>query len=564
MFIDSEIQRLLDGGAIKEVFEVPKCISPIGCVPKKSGKWRIILDLRYVNEACQAPKYQNEDIRCAMNLVQSDDQLITLDISNGFLHVPVHEEHQTYLGMQWKGRMYMWMVLPFGLSSSPYFFAKTLRPVIQSLRQQGLRVMTYVDDFLLCARLEDIDHHKTLLLDTLTRLGWQINFQKSVLKPQQSIPYLGYIITSSSPQGPYVQVSPTRIRKLRKDILRALKSKCLTARALAKVAGQCISMTLAIVPGKLMVRNIYRLLSQRESWSDRLQFDPGTVSDLQWWLEALETWNYQTTVHKEIDVQMWTDASQTGWGAVCLGECAAGWWNHRLSRAPSNYRELMAVLLALKSFKGLLTNKKVQVMSDNVTTVAYLNRRPLQGTIRPCNGHLGRSGAPAGNTDCKTSPWKDKRGSRLVIKDNSQVRMASPSCLIPATGTLLGAPHSGPICIYAKHATAKLQQLSQRPTCKWSGCVRSELEESEQLCQPAISTPPQGLDLVRAQKVWATVIAPWWPAQTWAQDLIKLSVTPPIALPNSPRTFWSMGAKPEPRRNPKWRVYAWRIYGGRD
>ena len=199
----------------------------------------------------------------------------------------------------WKGRMFVWQVLPFGLSCSPYFFAKTLRPVIQHLRQQGLRVMTYVDDFLLCSTPQDIDRHLSILLDTLTRLGWQINFQKSQLTPLRSIPYLGYIITSSSPKGPYIQVSPPRLRKLRKDIQRALKLKCLSARALAKIAGQCISMTLAIVPGKLMLRNIYRLLSLRQSWSDRLEFDHGTVSDLQWWLEALDTWNFQTTVELE-------------------------------------------------------------------------------------------------------------------------------------------------------------------------------------------------------------------------------------------------------------------------
>ena len=121
---------------------------------------------------------------------------------------------------------------------------------------------------------------------------------------------------------------------------------------------------------------MYRLLASRQSWSDHLQFDQGTISDLNWWAVALSSWNAQSAVHEEIDVQMWTDASGSGWpgwGAVCLGETAAGWWNHRLSRAPSNYREMMAVLLALKSFRTMLYGKKVQVMSDNVSTVAYIN-----------------------------------------------------------------------------------------------------------------------------------------------------------------------------------------------
>ena len=198
-FIDSEINKLVQGGAIRKVNFVPKCVSPIGCVPKKSGKSRIILDLREVNRSCSAPKFQNEDIRCAMQLLQDNDLMVSLDISNGFLHIPVRLEHQTYLGMKWKGEYYTWLTLPFGLSASPYYFAKTLRPVIQHLRQQGLRVMTFVDDFLLCSQPDLIAHHRDILVSTLIDLGWQINYEKSHLTPQPSIQYLGFLINSSGP-----------------------------------------------------------------------------------------------------------------------------------------------------------------------------------------------------------------------------------------------------------------------------------------------------------------------------------------------------------------------------
>ena len=117
---------------------------------------------------------------------------------------------------------YTWLTLPFELSASPFFFAKTLRPVKQHLRQQGLRVMTYVDDFLLCAKPGIIDKHCDILVDTLNKLGWQINLEKSHLNPQPSTPYLGYIIHSSGQEGPYIQVSPEHIQKLRKYINRAL------------------------------------------------------------------------------------------------------------------------------------------------------------------------------------------------------------------------------------------------------------------------------------------------------------------------------------------------------
>lgn len=69
------------------------------------------------------------------------------------------------------------------------------------------------------------------------------------------------------------------------------------------------------------------------------------------------------------------------------------------------------------------------------------------------------------------------------------------------------------------------------------------------------------LDVVQTQKAYATVIAPKWLGQTWYHRLVKMSICPPLRLPNNPRVCQSMGVA-EPCRNRKWALYAWRIYGG--
>ena len=48
-------------------------------------------------------------------------------------------------------------------------------------------------------------------------------------------------------------------------------------------------------------------------------------------------------------------------------------WNLRMSLEHFNYRELVAVLMALKSFGPSMKEKSIQILSDNVTTVAYIN-----------------------------------------------------------------------------------------------------------------------------------------------------------------------------------------------
>ncbi len=70
-----------------------------------------------------------------------------------------------------------------------------------------------------------------------------------------------------------------------------------------------------------------------------------------------------------------TDASATGWGAMCNGHAAAGLWTGPQLQWHINCLELLAVWLALRRFRTLLHEKYVLVCSDNTATVAYINHQ---------------------------------------------------------------------------------------------------------------------------------------------------------------------------------------------
>ena len=175
-FVNNEIATLLFSGAIERCNYQPVCVSPIFCVPKKGNKLRLILDLRLLNAACTRLGYKNEDIKLAADLVQKDDQMITVDITNGFHHVLIRPQDRDYFGFCWRHVYYRWRVLPFGWTCSPYYFCKILRPLMSYLRTNGLRTMIYVDDILLCAPTRLMSDHKDLLLHCLQDLGFRINF----------------------------------------------------------------------------------------------------------------------------------------------------------------------------------------------------------------------------------------------------------------------------------------------------------------------------------------------------------------------------------------------------
>ena len=166
-FVDGEIDRLVHNGAIEICDYKPSYISPIGCVPKRTGKYRLIIDLRHLNSYLSTPSYRNEDIREASKTIRAKDYFVSLDIKDGFHHIPVKDSCRDYLGFKWRGQYYRWRSLPFGMSCSPYFFAKVLRPVVAYLRSIGLRVTLYVDDFLLAACTQHITDQADQLVHTL-------------------------------------------------------------------------------------------------------------------------------------------------------------------------------------------------------------------------------------------------------------------------------------------------------------------------------------------------------------------------------------------------------------
>jgi hypothetical protein len=74
-----------------------------------------------------------------------------------------------------------------------------------------------------------------------------------------------------------------------------------------------------------------------------------------------------------VDLEIHTDTSKWGWGAHLLGNKARGVFSYPLRCVSSNQRELLAIFLKVKAFLSLLKGKSLQVKSDNVTSVAYVN-----------------------------------------------------------------------------------------------------------------------------------------------------------------------------------------------
>ena len=564
-FIDNEIAELLEQGVIRKCDDnFPVCISPIGTVPKKGGS-RLITDLRRVNEYCDCSKLCYEDINTVKHVVKPNDYIITVDVKSGYHHLPVAVAFQKYLGIRWNNTTYVWQRLPFGLNSSAYFFVKAIRAVVAYLRLLGVRLVSYVDDFIVCARVEEIEAHRDLLVNTLHELGITVNVKKSVLTPSTTATFIGYVISTNRDDGQvWLEIPGSRIRKLRHDIARALRQGQVTARALARIGGQCISMVKAILPGKLLLRNLYRLLKTRTSWQDTLVLDQGTRQDLEWWMEAPKHWNGVAIQNRPIDLQMETDASFWGWGAQIGPHQAQGIWNKLVSEKSSNYRELLTVLLALLSLVEFVKGRVLQILSDNVTTVCYIN---MQG------------GPSSELTTLATAIWafalehnitisaKHLRGIYNVRADTlSRLSGAYEWRLHPTVfqyiDQVLG-PHT--IDCFASMVTAQLPKYNSRFHDPLSSGIdafaQTDWHQHVNFINPPIRLLPRILQTLEQYQAEATIIAPWWPAQPWFRTLQEMAIGQPLKLPHPKYLCQPVHPKivPEPCKNPRWRLFAWKV-----
>ena len=75
------------------------------------------------------------------------------------------------------------------------------------------------------------------------------------------------------------------------------------------------------------------------------------LGELQWWCDIIENVDYQICVpNSKIDITLYTDASNDGWGEVTGASKTGGRWNEAEASHHINCLELMAIFYGLKVF----------------------------------------------------------------------------------------------------------------------------------------------------------------------------------------------------------------------
>ena len=122
-----------------------------------------------------------ETLRSVKKAVKKNDWLMSIDLKDAYLHVPIHVSSRKFLRFKVAGQAYQFKVLPFGLASSPRVFTKILAPLAAKARLEGIHLFPYLDDWLvkLSIRYMLIQNYKRVQ-EILSRCGFLINHPKSI------------------------------------------------------------------------------------------------------------------------------------------------------------------------------------------------------------------------------------------------------------------------------------------------------------------------------------------------------------------------------------------------
>ncbi len=113
-------------------------------VPKKDGGLQPILELRLLNyplmKGCSG---------WSLPQICPGDWFMSLYLKDAYFHIQVAPHHRRFLGFAFEGVAYQYKVLPFWLSLTPCTFTRCMDAALSPLRQMGIRILNYLDDWLI-------------------------------------------------------------------------------------------------------------------------------------------------------------------------------------------------------------------------------------------------------------------------------------------------------------------------------------------------------------------------------------------------------------------------------
>uniref|UniRef100_A0A0C9RT30 TY3B-I_1 protein n=1 Tax=Fopius arisanus TaxID=64838 RepID=A0A0C9RT30_9HYME len=362
--MSNQIQLLLSQNVLERPHNPgPSFISRMFLITKNNGEFRPIFDLRGLNQHVRTKKFKLISHHKIPDFLQDGDWLVRIDLSNAYYHIPVVRNHRSLLRLSYNGELYQMTSLPFGLSSAPHTFAMVSNWVAETLRAQGVRVVVYLDDFLLASQNRATAHSQAIqAMKRLEFLGWHVNLNKCILEPCQELDFLGLTWNTVENRMSLPVKKARKIHLLSEELK---SSGVCRLKQLQTLLGHLNFADYVIPRGRLHSRYLQIFLTNFNQRRPRQKLHIPTTakSELKWWSEAV---HLNSPLHKPpVQFFLTTDAADSGWGAQLGSHHMAGTWTNEQRDWHSNKKEMFAALSALREVVPQIQGSHVMLQTDN-------------------------------------------------------------------------------------------------------------------------------------------------------------------------------------------------------
>ena len=362
--LDKEIDSMLKDGIIKR--SKSNFNSPLLIVRKPDGSIRPCLDLRALNEVIEPVLFPLPKISDLLNSLGQSSYFTTLDLASAFHQCKVKEEDQEKLAFTYRNTKYQYARVPFGLSSSPSFFARVINDTLYDIL--GDSCLAYLDDLVLFNTNKE-QHLQTIkqVLERLSNAGIKLKINKCKFFANE-IKFLGYKIDKNG-----MSMNQDRIEAINKMPLPTNKKQ------LQAFLGVCNYFRI-FVPHFAHIADPLYLLLRKATKFKWTELQTQAVSQLKSKLTQAPILKFPD-FNKEFILH--TDASNAGVGAVLMQKYddklhPIAFISKTLNQAQRNYcatkKEALALVYALEHFRQLILTFKVRVFTDHLPLLGALKK----------------------------------------------------------------------------------------------------------------------------------------------------------------------------------------------
>ncbi|KAK3260584.1 hypothetical protein CYMTET_30464 [Cymbomonas tetramitiformis] len=570
VWLDAEKERLLENGAWTRATRRSH-VSRAFLVPKPgTNKWRLVVDFRWLNQWCVKNRVKMETLKKLRRLAKPGDWCFSFDLQDGFHALGIHPDFQKFMQFDLQGDLLQCSAMPFGWSDAPRVFCKFVRVMVEALRSpqaaedrreikrlrdgsavrqrwsvrrrtggaggdanrhSGMRVLPYMDDFLVLVdsqREGFLRREKVQLV--LHRLGLRRNEKKGHWEPTQVVEHLGLEVDLKLGQ---FRVTERRVHKIHakaKEILcdAARNRRWIPARRLASFTGLCQSVYLAVPAARLYLRELYFVLAEKRSWGAKVKISRSARGDLEWWsrLPVMSRWNGRKIWRSPTRAKVHTDSSMTAWGGVLnLKFPTRGFWPDEMRCWHITHLELEAVYKTVQAFLQELEGKVVRLYCDNQAVVAMLShftsRNPdLMRRMRRLWLLLDLHDIElqARYIRSEANVWADNL-SRCEDLDDWRLNR---------DWFVWANKQWGPYTVdrFASEISAQLPRYYaawKNPKCEGVDSLTYDWRGENNWVNPPWALLDEVAHKLREEGAAATVVAPYWPGQSWFRELEALA-----------------------------------------